>query len=66
VLKGFTRIFSLLANLVILKVVEGKWAVIACGRRKKDDDQLIRLVYLYNTGKETIKCLRYLKICSIA
>jgi hypothetical protein len=45
-----------------LKVVDGKWAVIACGRRKKDEDQLIRLVYLYNTGKETIKCLRYLNL----
>jgi hypothetical protein len=52
----------LLENLFILKVVEGKWAVIACGRRKKDDDQLIRLVYLYNTGKETIKCLTSLQI----
>jgi hypothetical protein len=51
-----------LANLVIVKVVEGKWAVIACGRRKKDDDQLIRLVYLYNTGKETIKFLTCIKI----
>jgi hypothetical protein len=56
------NLFMLLVNLVILEVVEGKWAVIACGRRKKDDDQLIRLVYLYNTGKETIKCLTYLQI----
>jgi hypothetical protein len=61
VLKWFTRIFSLLAILVIFEVIDGKWAVIACGIRKKDDDQLIRLVYLYNTGKETIKCLTYLK-----
>jgi hypothetical protein len=48
----------------MMQVVEGKWAVVAqtnrdsAGKKKKEDDQTIRLVYFFNTGEYSWKKAR--------